>query len=119
MYIVAPNIMINPLHVEEIEYSEDQLILNAAGKGRTVALVKMASGAKHKIDNTMCSDVEEAVRQLVWQIDVANGMMMKNTKTRNEKCDEAIDDLVDKAIDEVLDEETTKPTDINKNKGKK
>jgi len=75
MYILStdPIIFLNPLQVESIHYMEAKLVLNAAGKGKITAVIKMATGEEYILHEGMC-DIDDAVKKLVFQIDLANGL---------------------------------------------
>ena len=87
MYIVGQNPLkfINPLQVESIRYAEETLVLNAQGSGQGKAIIRMASGDEITIDKETArgTSIDEAVKKLVFQIDVANGM--KFTKEKDPK----------------------------------
>ena len=83
MFVVNPEVLINPLQVESVTYKEESLVLDAAGHDQLSVTVRMASGAEYVINKEITKDVNEAVRQLVFQIDLANGL--KITKEEENK----------------------------------
>lgn len=82
MYIIGKNPLkfLNPLQVESIRYAEKSLVLNAEGSGEAEAIIKMASGEEFTIDKHTArgTNIDEAVRKLVFQIDLANGLKVKS-----------------------------------------
>lgn len=88
MYIIAKDTLINPLQVESILYTAAKLVLNAQGGGQEYAVVKMVSGQEFRMHSSNCGNVDEAVKHLVWQIDVANGMSFNKKKDDTEKKDD-------------------------------
>ena len=85
MFVVQPDVIINPLQVESVTWNEEALILDAQGKDQLSVTVRMASGREYVIDKGVATDVDEAVRQLVFQIDLANGMTIKKEKEEPEE----------------------------------
>ena len=79
MYLIG-EVFINPLQVESIKYYHEKLVLNTMGDTRKRAIVKMASGDEFRIDHDTNRDVDAAVKELVWQIDVSNGMTFTTKK---------------------------------------
>lgn len=80
MYIIGNNPLqfLNPLQVESIKYDEETLVLNAEGSGHARAVIKMASGEEFIIDKEAArgTSIDEAVKKLVFQIDLANGLVV-------------------------------------------
>ena len=85
MYVIAKETLINPLQVESILYTEEKLVLNAQGGGQEYVIVKMASGQEFRMDSSNCANLDEAIKGLAWQIDVANGMTFNKKKGGNKE----------------------------------
>ena len=84
MFVVNPDVIINPLQVESVTWKEASLILDSAGGDDLAVIIRMASGKEYVIDKEISKDVNEAVRQLVFQIDLANGMKIKKDEEEEE-----------------------------------
>jgi hypothetical protein len=89
MYIVGkdPLVFLNPLQVESIRYDEEKLVLNADQSGQARAIIKMASGEEFVIDHNAArgTSIDEAIKKLVFQIDLANGLKIESSAKEEAK----------------------------------
>lgn len=76
MFVVTDNILINPIQILSVQYVESRLILNENRSNAKINIV-MANGDKYEINSENCKDVDRAMQELVFQIDLASGMKFK------------------------------------------
>jgi len=76
MYVLPDNILANPIQIETVQYIESRLVINENQTGSKIKIV-MASGKEYEINHTNCKDVQRAMQELAFQIDMACGMSFK------------------------------------------